>query len=170
MRLFVAQPLRRLNIAVLAALLVGSTAAVASAQDPAQQQPQQAAAPAQPDPLRLTAGPAMLYNQIKGDQAAAFEAAWAEIRAGLAASAKPELQQQAAAMKIYKINAPAAAGQPTVYLFFMETLPAGGATFDPIKLLYESGAFERAKADEIYAKIKDAYMQIAPWPLVAIGG
>lgn len=152
----------------LAALFVVSTAAVASAQDAAPQQP---AAPAQPDQLRMMAGPVLIYTQIKADKAADFEAAWAEINAGLKASTKPELQQQASMVKIFKVNvAGAPADQPKVYVFYAETLPTAGATFDPIKLLYESGAFERAKADEIYAKIKDAYLQIAPWPLAVIGG
>ena len=166
MRLFVAQPVRRLMITALAALFVVWTAAVASAQDAAAQQP---AAPAQPDPLRFAAGPLIIYNQIKGDKAADFEAAWGEILKGLAASSKPELQAQASAVKMYKIGGAAAPDQPRVYVFYVEQLPAGGATFDPIKLLYESGAFERAKADEVYGKIKDAYMQIAPWPLTAVG-
>lgn len=165
----VSQPVRRLMIPVLVALFVVSVEGVASAQDAAAQQ--QAAAPAQPDPLRFAAGPVIVYNQIKADKAADFEAAWAQIRAGLTASAKPELQQWASGVKIFRVNAPGApADQPKVYIFYAEQLPPGGATFDPIKLLYESGAFERAKADEVYGKIKDAYMQIAPWPLVAIGG
>lgn len=167
---FVSRPVRRLMIGVLTVALVLSVRGMASAQDPAAQQPQQPAAPAQPDPLRFTTGPVMIYKQIKGDQTAAFEAAWTAIRQGLMASGKPELQQQATSVKIYRVNVPPAAGQAVTYIFYAEQVPATGVTFDPIKLLYESGAFERAKADEIYATIKDAYQQIVPWPLVAIGG
>ncbi|MEX2270199.1 MAG: hypothetical protein WD690_01920 [Vicinamibacterales bacterium] len=172
MRSLVIQPVRRLMIVALAGLCVVSTAAVASAQDPPPPPtPQQPAAPAQPDPLRFTTGPVMVYKQIKPDLATAFEAAWAAIRQGLTASGKPELQQQVSAVKIFRVNAAGTpADAPRTYVFYVEQVPATGVTFDPIKLLYESGAFERAKADEIYATIKDAYMQIAPWPLVAIGG
>jgi len=58
--------------------------------------------------------------------------------------------------------------EPRIYLFYISPVPA--ATFDPVKILFESGAFERAKADELYAKLKDTYTQIQPWPLVAFGG
>ena len=169
MRLFVAQPVRRLMITALAALFVVSTAAVASAQATQQQQPppQQPAAPAAPDALKF-AGPgvAMIVNEIKPERAADFEAAWTDIKAGLAASTDPELQKQAASFKIYKLGLELPAGSPQLYIFYIDPIP--GVTFDPVKILYESKAFERAKADEIYKKIDGVYARISPWPLVAV--
>jgi hypothetical protein len=165
MRLFVAQPVRRLMITAQAALFVVLTAAAASAQ--AAQQQQQPAAPAAPDALKF-AGPgvAMIVNEIKPERAADFEAAWTDIKAGLAAASKPELQQQASSFKIYKLGLELPAGSPQLYIFYIDPIP--GVTFDPVKILYESGAFERAKADEIYKKIDGVYARISPWPLVPV--
>src|SRR5688572_21974755 len=165
MRSLVTQPVRRLTIMVLAALFAVSTASVASAQAAAA--PQQPAAPAQPDPLKFSSTVAMVLNEIKPEKAADFEAVWAEIKAGLAASQKPEHQAQASSFKIYKIGVELPAGANHIYVFYVDPVPAG--TFDPVKILYESGAFERAKADELYGKLKDSYARITPWPLVAVG-
>jgi hypothetical protein len=140
----------------VAALAVGATSAAA----------QQAAAP-QADPFKFTSATAAVFQTIKPEKAADFEAVWGEIRKGLAASSKPELQKQASSFKLLKSEP--AAGQPIIYLIYVEQVPAG-STFDPVKLLYESGAFERAKADELYGKIKDAYTALAAWPMTVIGG
>jgi hypothetical protein len=167
MRSFVTQPVRRLMMMALAALCVLSTAAVASAQDPPPQ-PAAPAAPAAPDALKFTTPSAMVFNVIKADKTADFEAAWTEIKKGLAASSKPELQQQAASLKMFKLAVDMPAGQNPIYVFYIEPVPS--TTFDPTKILFESGAFERAKADELYAKLKDSYAEIRPWPLVTFGG
>ena len=171
MRSFVTQPVSRLMMA-LAAVLAVSTAASAQAQQqtppPAQQAPAQPAAPAAADVLKFSSQTAIVFNQIKADKTADFEAVWTEIKAGLAASSKPELQAQAASMKMFKLDVQLPPTEPRIYLFYINPVP--GATFDPVKILFESGAFERAKADELYAKLKDTYTQIQPWPLVAFGG
>lgn len=164
MRSFVTQPVSRLMMA-LAATVVFATAA--AAQDP-QTPPPAAVAPAQPDPLKFTTPTAIVFNLIKADKTADFEAVWTEIKAGLKASAKPELQAQAASLKMYKLGLELPAGQDRIYVFYSDPVP--NATFDPTKILFESGAFERPKADELYAKLKDCYAQIQPWPLVAFGG
>ena len=168
MRSFVTQPVSRLMMA-LAAVLAVSTAAAAQAQQqtqpPAQQAP--AAAPAA-DVLKFSSPTAIVFNQIKADKTADFESVWTEIKAGLAASSKPELQAQAASMKMFKLDVQLPPNEPRIYIFYINPVP--GATFDPVKILFESGAFERAKADALYAKLKDTYTQIQPWPLVAFGG
>lgn len=164
MRSFVTQPVSRLMMA-LAATVVFTTAA--SAQDP-QTPPPAAAAPAQPDPLKFTTPSAIVFNLIKADKTADFEAVWTEIKGGLKASAKPEHQAQAASLKMYKLGLDLPAGQDRIYVFYADPVP--DASFDPVKILFESGAFERPKADELYAKLKDCYAQIQPWPLVAFGG
>lgn len=166
MRSFVTLPVTRLMMALVAVLAVST---VASAQDPQTPPPAAAPAPAaQPDQLKFTTPTAIVFNLIKAEKTADFEAVWTEIKAGLAASAKPELQQQAASLKMYKLALELPAGQNPIYVFYIDPVPS--ATFDPTKILFESGAFERPKADELYAKLKDCYAQIQPWPLVAFGG
>lgn len=165
MRSFVTQPGCRLLMA-LAAVLAVSTAA--AAQEPQQTPPPAAQdAPAQPDPMKFSSGVAMVVNEIKPDKGADFEAVWGQIRAGLAASENPDLRQQATALRIYKLGLELPAGANLIYVFFIDPVPA--LTFDPVKILYESGAFERAKADELYGQLNDAYAQITPWPLVPVG-
>lgn len=139
----------------VAAIAVSATSAAA-----------QAAAP-QADPFKFTSATAAVFQTIKPEKAADFESVWDEIRKGLAASAKPELQLQAKSFKLLKSEP--APGQAIIYLIYVEQVPPG-STFDPVKLLYESGAFERAKADELYGKIKDAYTALAAWPITVIGG
>jgi hypothetical protein len=162
MRSFVTQPVRRLMMITLAALCVVLTAAAASAQEPAA-----AAAPAQPDPMKFSSGVAMVLNEIKPEKAADFEAVWSEIKAGLSASDKPELQQQATSFKMFKVGVDLPAGANHIYVLYIDPVPT--VTFDPVKILYESGAFEREKADELYKKLDGAYARINPWPLIAVG-
>lgn len=171
MRAFVTQPVRRLLMMTLAAALVAP--AVTAAQEPqtappAEQVPAQPAPPAAPDPMTFTSGTAIVLNEVKPGKEADFEAVWTEIKAGLAASEKPEFQQQAASLKMYKLATELPAGSNAIYVFALDPI-AQGKTYDPVKILFESGVFERAKADELYARLKDAYARITPWPLAAFG-
>ena len=132
---------------------------------------QQAAAPAAPpDPLKLTGEFVVLVNQVKAEKAADFESAWATIKDKLTKSDNPELKAQGEGMKIYKVDLPAATtpGAAVVYLFLLNP-PSKTQSYDPTQILFFSKAFERAEADAIYAKIKDAYMSINPWPLAKVG-
>ncbi|MDQ3169910.1 MAG: hypothetical protein M3Q55_07225 [Acidobacteriota bacterium] len=157
------QPVRRLLMMTLAAVFAVSTAA--AAQEPAATAPQ---APATADPMKFDSGIAMVLNEVKPDKVADFEAVWTAIKAGLAASPKPEHQAQAASLKMLKLATPLPAGSNALYIFAIDPV-ASGMTYDPVKILFESGAFERAKADELYARVKDAYARITPWPLVIFG-
>ena len=164
MRAFVTQPVRRLLMMTLAAVFAVSTAAAA-------QEPAAAAAPQAPaaaDPMKFDSGIAMVLNEVKPGKEADFEAVWTAIKAGLAASPKPEHQAQAASLKMLKLATPLPAGSNALYIFAIDPV-ASGMTYDPVKILFESGAFERAKADELYARVKDAYARITPWPLVTFG-
>ena len=168
---FRSAPSRRTWIAfgVAASLCAASTLKAHPAQDPAAPP---AAAPAQsaPDPLKLTSDFALIINQIKSDKAADFESAWTTIKSKLSSSAKPELKELGDGLKIYKVDTPPAAGQPVVYIFHLQP-PSKTQSYDPTKILYFSGAFpDRPEADALYAKIKDAYQGIFPWPLKQIGG
>jgi hypothetical protein len=167
MRAFVTQPVRRLLMMTLAAVFVP---ALAAAQEPQQTQPAPEAQtqPAAPDPMKFDGGTAIILNEIKPGKEADFEAVWSEIKAAMAASAKPEFQQQATSLKMYKLGTPLPAGSNAIYVFALDPI-APGLTYDPVKILFESGVFERPKADELYARLKDAYARITPWPLVAFG-
>lgn len=172
MRAFVTQPVRRLLMMTLAAAFAAPAMAVAqtpamppAAAPPVQEAPAQ---PEAPDPMKFDSGTAIILNEIKPGKEADFEAVWGEIKAGLAASAKPEFQQQASGLKMYKLATALPAGSNAIYVFALDPI-AQGLTYDPVKILFESGVFERPKADELYARLKDAYARITPWPLVAFG-
>ena len=141
--------------------------ATASADVPA---PAPAPAPATVDPLKFNLDvPLLLVNFVKRDKAADFEAVWKEIRSGLAASAKPELQEFGKTLeKWYKVEPEK--GPPTsfIYIFQIET-PSKTQTYNHVRILNESGVWDRAKADELFAKLKDCYESINPWPLFKVG-
>src|SRR5688500_19397414 len=103
MRSFVTQPVSRLMMA-LAAVLAVSTAASAQGQQQTPPAAQQAPAAPAADVLKFSSQTAIVFNQIKADKTADFESVWTEIKAGLAASSKPELQAQAASMKMFKLD------------------------------------------------------------------
>lgn len=168
MRSFVTQPVRRLLMMTLAAVFAVSTAAAAQEPQTPPATPAPAAAQAAPDPMKFDSGIAMVLNEVKPDKVADFEAVWMAIKAGLAASPKPEHQAQAASLKMLKLATPLPAGSNALYIFAIDPV-APGMTYDPVKILFESGVFERAKADELYARVKDAYARITPWPLVTFG-
>ena len=151
---------------------------------PAAQAPA-AAAPAQPpDAMKFTAGsPAALLYIVKGAKVADFDLFWSTIRskvaAGVAASTatpeqkadfekrKEDLKTQLAGLKIYKI--PGDPGKPDAdqtYLFYIES--ASAYSYSPTELLYNSGLFERAEADQMFAKLKEALTNILAWPLTKV--
>jgi hypothetical protein len=136
-------------------------------QPPAQQQP----AAEQNDPLKLKGDqPVLIVNQIAGDKAADFEAAWAAIREKLLKSDKPDVKALGESLsKLYKVNLPAAeSGGLAIYVFQVDQ-PSSTLSYHPVKVLYETGIFERADADQIFAKLKDGYKNIQAWPLSKIG-
>jgi hypothetical protein len=122
------------------------------------------------DPLKFTSGEAVvLLNLIKPDKAADFEAAWKDIKAKLASqTAKPELQTFSENLKIFKVDAPPDPATGVTYLFICDPV-SKTQSYSPTALLFESGAFSREEADAIYAKLKDCYNRIVPWPIVKVG-
>ena len=134
--------------------------------------PRPAAAQDQPDPLKFSATtPVLLINQIKAEKAADFEAAWAAMRAAFAKVEKADIKAFGETLgKMYKVDMPPSAA--VIYIFHLET-PSTTISYNPVKILYETiqanGGMTREEADAIYAKLKDAYQSINPWPLVKIG-
>ena len=125
-------------------------------------------APKPPDPFKFSNDFTLLVNSIKSAKAADFESAWSDIKAGLAKSDKPGLKEMAEGLQIYKLGTPTQPGADVIYIFHLMP-PSKTQSYDPTQILFFSGAFERAQADAIYAKIKDAYSSITPWPLVKVG-
>jgi hypothetical protein len=161
---------RRMMIAVgVAALLCAGSnlrAYPTHGQEPAAQKPEP------PDALKLTSDFVLIWSTIKADKAADFESAWASIKAGLAKSSKDDLKQLGESIRVYKIDAPPAdspAGKTVTFMFHLDP-PVKTQSYDPVKILFFSGAFERAEADTVWAKLKDCYVSINPMPLSKIGG
>jgi hypothetical protein len=141
------------------------------AQTPPAQPPPQTAKPEEADPLKLKGDvPVLIVNQIDAAKTAEFEAAWAAIREKLSKSQKPELKAFADSLgKMYKVTLPDAQASPVAIYVFLVDQPSTTQSYHPVKVLYESGEFERADADMIFGKLKDAYKNINAWPLTKIG-
>lgn len=139
-------------------------------QTPPAQAPAQA--PAQPPdqmlfPADVTS--AMIVYAVKPDKTADFESFWSTVKSKVAASSKEDVKGALSSMKVYKVQTDAAAAaQGATYIFYLE--PPAKTTYNPIGILYQSGIFERAEADQLYAKIKDSINQIVVWPLTKVGG
>ena len=140
----------------------------------AQAQTAPAAAAAQPpaeDPFKFDGSkPVMLLLSVTQGQEAAFEAAIGEMKAGLAAATKPEFQAQGKSIQMMKVDAPLPAGQPAVYLVFLDP-PVKDVSYDITQILYYGGAFDvstpelRKKVDELYAKFTSSLASRNIWPL-----
>jgi len=156
----------RTFVVVMCAVIAGGAVGLAARQATPQNPPAAAAAP---DPLKFTHEFVLVYNQVKPDKTTDFEASWATIKAGLVKSEKPELKELGESIKIFKVDAPPGA---TVNYFFSLTPPSKTLSYDPTKILFESGAFSRDEADVIYGKLKDCYTAqgISTIPLVKVGG
>jgi hypothetical protein len=146
------------TVALGASLFIGSNAWA-----------QAAAAPApQADPFKYTSESAVMIYSITSDKAAPFEAMWKGILAKLAASDKPELKALGESLKIYKVDAAPAAGQPQTY--FMVADPASKTnSYQLTTLLYEAGLFTRAEADALFTPVgSGAFANINSIPTVKV--
>jgi hypothetical protein len=140
--------------------LVLAVPAAAFAQQPQQQPPAQPSAqgqqPAQPaaaqDPGRKFTAPAgFLFNIIKPEKAADFEAFLTKLHEALQKSQDATRKQQAAGWKVYKMTEPANGN--IMYVYFIDpTVP--GADYTATKIIAETLPSE---AQAIYEKIKDAF-------------
>jgi hypothetical protein len=111
----------------------------------------------------------LVLNLVKPEKTADFEAVWKDIKAKLAGlTDKPELKAFGENLKIYKLDGPPDPATGVTYIFFCDPV-SKTQSYNPTSLLFESGAFSREEADAIFAKLKDCYNRIVPWPLVKIG-
>ena len=151
--------------------VVGAVAVLSLVPRVAMAQEQQAAAPAQEaDQLKFAStSPIILINQVKAEKAADFESAWAAMRAAFAKSEKAEVKAFGETLnKLYKVEMPA--GPAVIYIFQLDP-PSTAFSYNPVKILYETlqGSMTREEQDAVYAKLKDAYQSINPWPFVKVG-
>jgi 2-oxoglutarate dehydrogenase E2 component (dihydrolipoamide succinyltransferase) len=161
---------RRTIVAGILAAVFG-TAAVAQAQDaPAPAAPAQAEQPAAPDAFKFTSDAALVIWVVKADKTGDFESAWGDVLAKLAASGKPDLKTIADSIKLFKADGPATPDGVT-YFFVIDPV-VKTSTYNPSTLLYSSGIYERAQADEVFNKINGSINPqagIRPIPIAKVG-
>lgn len=157
---------RRVVVALGAALML---MVAASAQ--AQTTPAAPAQPEEADVFKFTGKtPVMLLLSVTQGKEADFEAAFNEMRTGLTSHAKPEFQAQGKSMTLLKVDAVPPAGQPIVYLVYLDP-PVADLSYNITKVLYYGGAFDvstpelRKKVDELYAKFTGSLAGQNIWPL-----
>jgi hypothetical protein len=128
-----------------------------------QQPAQQPAAPADPG-RKFTGQAGILFNIIKPEKAADFEAFLSKLHESLQKSAEPARKQQAAGWKVYKMTEPDAKGN-IMYLYIVDPAVAG-ADYTATRIIAETMPSE---AQAVYEKIKDAFagQSIANLTLVA---
>jgi hypothetical protein len=156
----------------LMSILAAPVVTKARAQDPVQQPPQQAAAPAQEDPLKFNRdGRVLILWEILPGREMDFELSWRTIKEHLKTTGNAELSQFADGIRILKHET-----VPGLYMFDLNP-PSKTYSYNPVTLLYETLKEDPAKpgigltydqATEIYDKIKDCYKSINPWPLTDV--
>jgi hypothetical protein len=153
---------------VMVALLCGASGMRA-------QQAAPAAPAAQEDPFKFSSDNELILFQVKPEKATDFETAWAAIKDKLSKSDKPDWKELGDSIKVYKVAAAAtapaagAAANPIIYVFQLMP-PSKTLSYDPGKILYAPGLWERKDADELYNKIKDALAGLNFLPLSKVGG
>jgi len=161
---------RRMFVTLGMVTVLGVASPLFAQTPPAQTPPAQA--PAQPPDQMLFPADvpaAMIVYAVKPDKTADFESFWSTVKSKVAASTKEDVKATLTSLKFFKVQAdPAAAAQGATYIFYID--PPAKTTYNPIGILYQSGIFERAEADQLYAKIKDSINQIVVWPLTKVGG
>jgi hypothetical protein len=138
----------------VAALVVGMFAllpAVAAAQDA----PAAPAAEATADAFKFTSDAALIMWQVQPDKTADFELVWRVIRQRVETAATAEVRALVTGIRIYAPDF--TAGESRTYVFHVDPVVKTGS-YSPTYLLFESKLFERAEADELFAKMSGALM------------
>jgi hypothetical protein len=156
------------TVALVAVLGVGSTAWAqeAAGAEPAAQE----AAPAQPpapDPFSFNSEAAAIIWQIKGNMVADFEDVWAQVKAKLAMSEKPELQALGTSLRIYRAATPPTAQGQSYFFIADPVVPAVSYSLSPY-LLFEAGLFTREEGEALFARINQAIDGLNAIPLVKV--
>src|SRR5688572_6449413 len=163
---------RRVVVALGVAVMM-MVAASAQAQTP----PAAAAAAAQEKPKDMLkfdanlAGPILLMIQVKNGQETVFEEAWAAIKAGLAASSKPELQAQAKTMNLLRFGDVIPAEQPRPYVVGLDP-PTPIVSYGVVEMLCCAEAWKaddvelRKRIDPTFEQVKASVFQQGVWTMV----
>jgi uncharacterized lipoprotein YehR (DUF1307 family) len=161
---------RTFTVLTVAGLLSSAPAALAQQAPaaPPADQPAAGQAPAAPakDEFMFSSDAVILLWAIKSERTADFESVWNTIRAKLATSDKPELKAIGDTMKIFKVDAPPSASGVS-YMMMVDPV-VKTTTYNPVKILYDSGLFTREEADPLFQKLSTTYNGINPLPLMRI--
>lgn len=144
-------------VGVAAVAMVGAASAVIakSAQTP-QQTPAPAAQPA--DQMKFSADAELIFMQIAADKTADFEEVMGKVKEALAKSDKPERKAQASNWHLFKTEGAAAANGLVVYVMVLNPV-SKDQTYDPMKILQESGA-KPEELQALYGKLSGSLKMI----------
>jgi hypothetical protein len=126
-------------------------------------------APGPADPFAFSTEAAFMLFVVKPAETENFEMLWSVIRSRLAASPKPELRALGSTLKIFKAGAPPTPAPTEVTYVFLADPAAKGTSYgvSPF-LLFESGLFERAEADELFKLLESTLVRVSPFGLDVI--
>jgi hypothetical protein len=144
--------MRRAPVTVIGALMLALAPAALLAQDPPAQQGQEQQQTQKMPPVSFGSEAGIIFNPIKPDQTAAFEAAMEKIREALAKSSDPVRKQQAAGWRVYK--AQEGMGPNALYVFVMDPAVKGG-DYQMFNILQEGLGDQEAR--EIWKTLAPAY-------------
>jgi hypothetical protein len=128
-------------VLLLAAILTSSVARAQEAQG------------GEPDAFTFTSDAALIMWQILPDKAEDFELVWRVIRQRVDANGGADLHALMQNLRIYQPGL--ATGDALTYVFHIDPV-VPGRSYSPTFLLFESKLFERAEADELFARMSGA--------------
>jgi hypothetical protein len=130
------------------------------AEVPQSDAPAPAATPATPpaDSFTFPTGAGLIFWIVKPEEVEGFELVWGVIRGRLAASDKAELRAMDAGLTIFREDP--IPGQDASYVFLAKPAVPSVSYGVPPFLLYESGLFERAEADELFGVLQKATVRV----------
>lgn len=115
------------------------------------------------DPFKFSTDAAFMLYVVKVGETENFELLWSVIRSRLAASSRTDLKALGASLTIYRMGAPA--GSPlteVTYLFLADPATKTASYSVAPFLLFESGLFGRAEADEMFKLLQGTLVRVSP--------
>jgi hypothetical protein len=112
-----------------------------------------------PDPFMFTSDAAIIMYTVKPDAVMDFEIVWRAIQQRTASTTNAEVREVVDSMKMYEPETPSAAA--VTYVVYIDPV-AQESSYSPTFILYESGLFERAEADELFQKLTGALVPQNP--------
>jgi len=115
--------------------------------------------PADADPFAFTTDAAMIMWQVRPDKVADFELVWRIVRERAEAQGSAEVKALLATTRLYQVEV--AGDEARSFVTHIDPVTSG-SSYSPTFLLFESGLFERAEADELYALLTGALAEVSP--------